>query len=159
MEIRSINHNSRGHANALLEELWYSTKMVIRGEIVDLSRSEGFLAWEDGQPTGLITCRFIGEDCEITSLCSLRENRGLGTALAEHVVSLARRRACARVLAVTTNDNLRAIRFYQRRGFDLARLYHGALNQSRMLKPEIPLIGQDGIPLQHELEFELKLRG
>lgn len=159
MEILSIGEGCRSLANALLKERWYSTRMVIRGEIVDLAGAEGFLALDDGQPAGLITYRFLGEDCEITSLDSLRENRGLGTLLTGRVISLARRRGCARVLVVTTNDNLRAIRFYQRRGFDLARLYRGALDRSRLLKPEIPLIGQEGIPLQHELEFEMLLRG
>ena len=58
---------------------------------------------------------------------------------------------------ITTNDNIQAIRFYQRCGFDMAHLYHNALNLSRKLKPEIPFIGANGIPLMHEIEFVMDL--
>ena len=64
---------------------------------------------------------------------------------------------CKRIVLVTTNDNINAIRFYQKRGFDMVCLYHNAMDVSRKLKPEIPLIGENGIPLRHELEFEMIL--
>ena len=32
-----------------------------------------------------------------------------------------------------------------------------ALDQVRMIKPEIPLTGMDGIPLRHEIDLELLL--
>jgi hypothetical protein len=57
---------------------------------------------------------------------------------------------------VTTNDNLGALRFYQRRGFVLAALRPGAITEARRtLKPEISEIGADGIPIRDELELEL----
>jgi hypothetical protein len=56
---------------------------------------------------------------------------------------------------ITTNDNLDALRFYPRRGFRLAALYTGAVDESRArLKPEIPTVGDHGIPLHDELELE-----
>jgi acetolactate synthase regulatory subunit len=55
------------------------------------------------------------------------------------------------VRLVTTNDNMRALRFYQRRGFRLVALNAGALDRSRELKPEIPATGMNGIPLRDEL--------
>lgn len=39
----------------------------------------------------------------------------------------------------------------------MVRLYHNALNISRKMKPEIPLIGENSIPLRHEIEFELSI--
>lgn len=60
-------------------------------------------------------------------------------------------------MLITTNDNINAIRFYQKRGFDMARLFRNALEASRRLKPEIPLLGENDIPLRHEIEFELLL--
>lgn len=56
---------------------------------------------------------------------------------------------------ITTNDNINAIRFYQKRGFDMAGFFRNALDVSRRLKPEIPLIGENSIPLRHEIEFEM----
>ena len=58
---------------------------------------------------------------------------------------------------ITTNDNLNALRFYQKRGFVLAALYPNALVQSRKLKPEIPETGIGGLPLRDEIELEMKL--
>ena len=39
----------------------------------------------------------------------------------------------------------------------MVHLYHNALELSRKLKPEIPLIGENNIPLKHEIEFEIIL--
>lgn len=60
---------------------------------------------------------------------------------------------------ITTNDNINALRFYQKRGFDMAGFYYNSLEVSRKLKPEIPLIGENGIPLKHEILFEMLLDG
>jgi Acetyltransferase (GNAT) family len=68
-----------------------------------------------------------------------------------------REAGCRRVWLITTNDNLRALRFYQRRGFRLVAVHPDALARSRELKPSIPEIGLDGIPLRDELELELLL--
>jgi len=94
---------------------------------------------------------------EIMSLDSLREGQGIGTALVEAAIAHARASGCAQVTLITTNDNLRALGFYQKRGFDLVRLYRGALDVSRAMKPEIPLVGEGGIPLRHELELAYPL--
>jgi hypothetical protein len=59
---------------------------------------------------------------------------------------------------VTTNDNLDALRFYQRRGFRLTALRAGAVDRTRAsLKPRIGTLGEHGIPLRNELELELVL--
>ena len=54
----------------------------------------------------------------------------------------------------TTNDNVDALRFYQRHGFRLVELRPGAVDAARRLKPEIPATGAHGIPLRDELELE-----
>jgi ribosomal protein S18 acetylase RimI-like enzyme len=158
MDIRRISKEYRPLVNAFLRERWFSTVMVIRRRAFDLSGSDGFLLSEDGRVTALITFRIAGKTCEITSLDSLIENRGAGTALVESVIVEAAARGCRRVRVVTTNDNVRAIRFYQKRGFDLKRLYRNSLERARKIKPEIPAAGENGIPLKHELEFEHTIR-
>jgi RimJ/RimL family protein N-acetyltransferase len=62
-----------------------------------------------------------------------------------------------RVWLITTNDNTAALRFYQRLGFDLVALHRDAVDAARSIKPSIPLVGNDGIPIRHELELELRL--
>jgi hypothetical protein len=60
---------------------------------------------------------------------------------------------------ITTNDNLHALGFYQKRGFEIVTVYRGAVNESRKRKPTIPLVGMNGIPLRDEIELEMSLRG
>ncbi|MBK9123270.1 MAG: GNAT family N-acetyltransferase, partial [Chloroflexi bacterium] len=62
-----------------------------------------------------------------------------------------------RLWLITTNDNLDALRFYQKRGWHLVAVHRDALNESRRLKPQIPIIGMDGIPLRDEIELEMTL--
>jgi GNAT superfamily N-acetyltransferase len=95
------------------------------------------------------------DGCEIVTLNSLVE--GVGTVLLSAVRTVAMSSKCRRVWLITTNDNLHALRFYQRNGFSLVALHRNALDLSRRLKPEIPLTGQDGIPLRDELELEVLL--
>lgn len=75
----------------------------------------------------------------------------------EQVLAAARGADCRRVWLVTTNDNLHALRFYQKRGFDLVALHRNAVDRSRRLKP-IPRCGLDGIPIRHELELDILLK-
>jgi ribosomal protein S18 acetylase RimI-like enzyme len=82
-----------------------------------------------------------------------------GTALIGEVKRVATRAGCTRLWVVTTNDNIDALRFYQRRDFRLAALRRGAVDDSRArLKPEIAEIGYHRIPLRDELELELELQ-
>ncbi|NLG24810.1 MAG: GNAT family N-acetyltransferase [Clostridiales bacterium] len=131
--------------------------MALRGRLVDLTVAEGFAAYEGDQLIGLVTCALTGEDCEILSLDSLRPGEGLGGRLMRRAIDWAAERGAARVVLITTNDNTDALRFYQRMGFDLVRLGRDALRVSRRLKPSIPLTGEHGIPLRHELELALPL--
>ena len=93
--------------------------------------------------------------CEILTLHAGEQWRGAGTALIEAAGQLARRQGCTGLWVITTNDNVDALRFYQRRGFCLVRVHRGAVDRSRAsLKPEIPPIGAYGIPLRDEIELE-----
>jgi hypothetical protein len=53
-------------------------------------------------------------------------------------------------MLITTNSNINALRFWQKRGFRLVHIYLGALEESRKLKPIIPLIDDNGIPIREE---------
>jgi len=73
------------------------------------------------------------------------------------VIGIAKENHCRRIWLVTTNDNTHAISFYQRFGFSLRDVHINALEKSPALKPTIPLVGFDNIPLQHDFEFEIML--
>lgn len=131
--------------------------MVSRGVVHAIDALPGFVASEQGNPVGLGTYRIQGQACEITSLDSTSERRGVGTALIEAIKKVAQQAGCQRLWLITTNDNTHALRFYQKRGFELVALHRNAMEDARKLKPQIPLIGNDGIPLRDEIELEIKL--
>lgn len=152
-----IDSSNRNLANAFIQEHWFTTTMVLRGRQIDMTKAEGFCVREGEGIIGLITYIVYDGILEILSLDSLRKNQGIGSGLVETVIREAKERGLQKIVLITTNDNIDAIRFYQKRGFDMARLFRGALEVSRRLKPEIPLIGEHGIPLRHEIEFELSI--
>jgi ribosomal protein S18 acetylase RimI-like enzyme len=86
---------------------------------------------------------------------SLAEGIGVGSALVNAVKTIAASAKCRRLWLVTTNDNTYALRFYQKRGFQIVAAHRNALERSRKLKPEIPLEGVDGIPIRDEIELEI----
>ena len=156
-QVRPLRDDDRPWVAELLEREWGATRIVTRGRVYQADRLPGFVAVRDDRPCGLVTYRLGDGDCEIISINSLVEQIGVGSALIAAVREVAVAAGCRRLWLITTNDNLAALRFYQRRGFRLAALYPNALEVSRRLKPEIPLVGHDGIPLRDELELELPL--
>jgi len=124
-----------------------------RGELLDVLALPGFVAETDGERVGLLTYRLDDEGCEVAVLVALRRQGGIGSALLDAL--RAEVGESARLWVVTTNDNLDALRFYQRRGFVLRALRPGAVDEARRsLKPHIGRVGEHGIPLRDELELE-----
>ena len=157
MEIRRIDQTDRKDINTFIHRHWFAMEMVVHGESIDLGNADGWYVYENGEIIGLLTYRITGNEMEILSLDSLKENNGIGSMLLAEAVREAKDLSCSRIMLITTNDNLHAVRFYQKRGVDMVMLYRNALDVSRKLKPQIPLIGMDGIPLRHELELEMRL--
>lgn len=155
MECKRIDSRDRSLINTFIKQHWYSTTMIIRGKEIDMTKADGFYFSEEENIIGLITYIVYNDILEITSLNSLKENQGIGSKLIEAVIHEAKEKNIKKIVLITTNDNINAIKFYQKRGFDMAHLYRNALDISRKLKPEIPLIGENSIPLRHEIEFEL----
>ena len=156
MTVRPFREGDREWVRETLRELWGET-VVSRGAVHDPTALPGFVAEEGGERVGLLTYRVDGADCEVVTIDAFPEGVGAGTALLDAAARAARDAGCGRVWLITTNDNLRALRFYQRRGFRLVAVHPDALERSRELKPSIPEIGLDGIPLRDELELELTL--
>ncbi|NPV56731.1 MAG: GNAT family N-acetyltransferase, partial [Anaerolineae bacterium] len=147
----------RAWADGFLRSRWGDTLMVIRGQVYDLREYPAFFAQQDGRRVGLATYRLDGAACELLSLDSTVERQGVGWALIQAVMAVARAAGCRRLFLVTTNDNTPALRFYQRKGFHLSGLSVGAVDAARQIKPGIPRLGIDDIPIRDEIELEIDL--
>ena len=157
--VRPVKPADRARVDAFLAASW-SDFVARRGELVDARREEALLAERDGEGAlaGVVTLVQRGDQLEVLTLNAAERLQGVGTALLDAAVEVARSRACRRVWLITTNYNVDALRFYQRRGLRLARIDTGAVDWSRLtLKPGIPDVGLHGIPIRDELELELIL--
>ena len=157
IQIRSIDATDADWIARVLVENWLSTRIVSRGSVYNADQLPGFVALLGPRRVGLVTYRTEGDQCEIITLNSLEEGMGIGTALVNAVRLVAVASKTRRLWLITTNANIEALRFYQRRGFSLVAIHRNALEESRKLKPEIPAIGSNGIPLRDELELEMLL--
>lgn len=152
--VREVREDDRPWLAEVAATMWASPRMVSRGRLTeDVSALDGYVAELDGERAGLALVRVEHDELELVALASLVERRGVGGALLEAVEAEAARRGVRRAWAVTTNENLAALRFYQRRGWELTALHRDAVTDGRRLKPEIPAVGDDGIPIRHELEL------
>jgi ribosomal protein S18 acetylase RimI-like enzyme len=135
-----------------------STRVVSRGRVVDdASRLDGYVVELDGRPIGVALWLEEQNDAELVAIVSTYRGVGAGAALLDAVVEHARGAGWKRLWLITTNDNTDALRMYQRAGWQWVGFHRNAVERSRALKPELPLIGQHGIEIAHELEFEYPL--
>ena len=157
MQIRPLVDTDRDWVAELIRDRWGAATVAGHGVVFTPQELPGFAVEEQHEPVGLVTYTLDDGQCEIVTIDSLSEGRGVGSALLAAVIDVARRAECRRVWLVTTNDNLPAIRFYQKRGFRVTALHRGIFDAMRALKPSIPRIGLDGIPMSDEFELELEL--
>ena len=158
LNIRPLVTGDRDWAARYWRERWGSERIALHDRLYDIMDLAGFVAERDGEPTGVVTYLVTGDECEIMTLDCITQFAGTGTALVERVKTAAIGRGCTRLTVTTTNDNLDALRFYQRRGFRLAAIDPGAVDrQRRTLKPEIPVVGEYQIPVRDELHLRMDL--
>ncbi|WP_038090706.1 GNAT family N-acetyltransferase [Tumebacillus flagellatus] len=154
VEIRELVADDRAWLRAFLIEHWGSPQMVYSKGVHECDQLPGFAAFVEGEVVGVATLSAQEDACEVVSLDSLREGRGIGSALMQAVEQWASEQGLARIRLITTNDNLNALAFYQKRGYELVRLYPRAVEAARRVKPQIPLIADNGLPIRDELELE-----
>jgi ribosomal protein S18 acetylase RimI-like enzyme len=124
-----------------------------RDELIDVLAGEGLVAQRGGEPAGVVLWRADTDGAtELTYLWAFDPGVGIGRALVTGMLE----RVALPIWVVTTNDNLEALRFYQRLGFRLRALRIGAVDDARVnLKPSIP-VERDGIAIRDELELVLE---
>lgn len=156
--IRPLDNNDRAWLPQFFIEYWGSDGVVSQGVIHNArDLQHGFVAVRDDERVGLVTYEITGDSCEIVSLNSVHQFTGIGTLLIGAVKNVALQAHCKKIWLTTSNDNMNGLRFYQKRGFELVAIHRGAVTEARKLKPEIPLIGDNEIPLRDEIELEMNI--
>lgn len=136
---------------------WSGLAMHVGGRVLHLPELDALIARIGAERAGAATYRVEGDSAELVSLDAAEPGRGVGTALVAAVAGRARAAGARRLVAHTTNDNVAALAFYQRRGFRLVEVRLGAVDSARAAKPAIPLVGQGGVAIRDEWRLELTL--
>ncbi|MCL2582062.1 MAG: GNAT family N-acetyltransferase [Streptosporangiales bacterium] len=150
---RPVTDGDRPTVEWLITRLWGAPEVVVHGGAYYPARLPGYIAEREGRIVGLVTFEIRPPVLEIVTINALQRHVGTGTTLLDAVCAEAQRRDCLEVRLTTTNDNVDALRFYQRRGFRLIALRSGAVDRSRRVKPSIPRSGDYGIPLRDEIDL------
>jgi GNAT superfamily N-acetyltransferase len=140
-------------AETLIDADFGGRRQARLGSVIDALGCPGLVAELNGERAGLLTFAEEASAVEIVYLEAAIRQQGVGKALMDAVIERARGR---RLRLVTTNDNLDALRFYQRRGFRIADVRPGAVDEARRaLKPTIPALGNFGIPIRDEIVLQM----
>jgi GNAT superfamily N-acetyltransferase len=158
MNVRPLTADDRDWVAELIGNAFGSVRMISNDHLIeDASLLDGFAAEIDGRPVGCALFNDVDGDVELVALVSTYRGAGVGTGLLESAVERGKREGWKRLWLVTSNDNIDAIRMYQRAGWDWTEFRRDSITKARALKPEIPEIGNHGIPVRHEIHFEAPL--
>lgn len=158
MIIKLANQLEKEQVKALFIREWHSDIMVSRGYAHYVDNLEAVIALDKNKEIlGILTYHQLNQEIEIVSLDSFNEGKGIGTKLLDFAIHYFKALEPKRIWLITSNDNCHAMRFYQKRCWKMVNIHINAIEGARKIKPEIPLIGYDGIPILHEIEFEYQL--
>jgi len=157
MKIHDARDEDRPFVTEVVTREFGATRISSRGVIFDVLTLPTLVATVEDERLGLAIYRFEKFECELVVLVATDEGRGVGSMLIDHVRDRASDRGCERLFLTTSNDNTDALRFYQRRGFRLCRLYPGSLEDARRQIPTMPEIGHHNIPIRDDIELEIRL--
>ena len=157
MDRREITETDRPAIAEFIERHWHSRVVMSRGKVYHPHECDGFIEWRNDDIVGLLTYRPDEDSMEILTLNSTLEGTGIGSSLMLLAIEKARELSLHRVWLTTTNDNLRAIGFYQRLGFRMVAVNLGVVDEARKIKPQIPEVGYKGIAVHDEIILELRI--
>ncbi len=157
ISVRSIEASDRAELKTMFQEAWGAPRVVGLGHVYELIELPGLVALEAGEIVGALTWNIQNGACEFVSVNAFVVGKGVARLLMGRALDEARTLGCRRVWLITTNDNAQALTVYQKFGFRLSKLHIDAVAEDRRLKPEIPLVADNGIPIRDYLELEILL--
>jgi GNAT superfamily N-acetyltransferase len=152
LSVRSKTADDQPWVDEVLQRMWGGCTVVVHGEAYDAGGLPALIA---GEYQGLATFALAAErpHAELIALNALMPRQGIGTALVETLAAQLGSRGVREIRLTMTNDNLDALRFYQRRGFRIVAVRPGAVDDARRIKRSIPVVGNYAIPRHDEIEM------
>ena len=157
MPLSEIQDSDRDAVAEFIQRHWDGKIVTSRGKAYYPHEHPGLIERRDGNIVGLLTYRIDHGDMHVLTLNSTLEGQGIGTSMMLQAIDTARKLQCKRMWLTATNDNLRAVGFYQRLGFRMVAIHLGAADEARKIKPQIPEVGERGVPIHDEVVMELPI--
>ncbi len=157
LKMRSATKDDSNWLQEIMEKEWGGLPLVIRGKKYYPHSLEGIIAENDKGIAGFLFYEIQNHDCEIIVFEVFDKFKGAGTLMLDKLKETAKNKNCKRIYLMTTNDNLDAFRFYQRRGFNICGIHIDSVKVSRKIKPTIGMVGDHGIPVRDEIDLEFLL--
>jgi ribosomal protein S18 acetylase RimI-like enzyme len=128
------------------------TQIIAFGEVMNVDEMPALVATMHQDVSGALAYRLLGDGLHIVALATdaTWQRSGVGGHLVAEAELLARRLRLAKVVATTTNDNLPALYFYQRRGYRMTALVPAGI----LAHTHEELSGFGGIPVRDEVHLE-----
>ena len=155
--IRKTTEKDSPIVKVFMDKCWGGEPLIVHEKEFYPSKMDGLLAFKDGDVESFLIYEVIGKTCEIIVFEVLQKFKGLGTLMIEELKKVAKEKGCDRIFLMTTNDNLDALRFYQRRGFTICGIHLNSMEEARKKKSSIPEVGDYDIPLRDEIDLELMI--
>jgi N-acetylglutamate synthase-like GNAT family acetyltransferase len=111
---------------------WGGRVTVVNEQTIDLLSLSTLVA---GKQDGIAIFK-VAPQAELLLLHAMQINVGIGSALLNHLTLRLFEQRVKQLWVTTTNDNLQAIAFYERRGFRLEAVRAGAVDRARRCKPD-----------------------
>jgi GNAT superfamily N-acetyltransferase len=150
--VREATDADRSAARALFHRDFGRTKIVAFGEVMDIDQMPALVAIMRDEPSGALAYRLLGDALHVVALATdpMWQRSGVGGYLVAEAELLARRLNLRRLVVCTTNDNLPALYFYQRRGYRLIELVPDSIiKHTRQAHA-----GFAGVPVRDEIRLE-----
>jgi ASC-1-like (ASCH) protein len=152
--IRKAKKNDEATIKNLKVSHWGGEPLIIHGKPYFPSNLDGLFICSKNEILGFLFYDKQPAYYEIIVFEVFQKFQGLGTFLMNEFMSIVKKEGGKKIEVMTTNDNLDALRFYQRRGFTISRIDINQLETTRALKKSCGRIGDFGIPCRDEIILE-----
>jgi ribosomal protein S18 acetylase RimI-like enzyme len=155
--VREATDADRAAARELFARDFGRTKIVAYGEVMDIDQMPALVAVRYADPSGALAYRLHGDALHIVALATdpMWQRSGVGGHLVAEAELIARRLNLRRLVVSTTNDNLPALYFYQRRGYRMTDFVPSSI----IMHTGQEVAGFAGIPVRDEVRLEKLLIG
>ena len=154
--VKKASSQDRGEIKRLVQLFWGEQEQLTFGTTFKVSELPAYVAKKEDKIVGFVSFAELHDDLIVVALGIIPEYQGVGVGrrLVASAEKEARRLKKKRMLVSTSNDDLPALAFYQRLGFQIYEVKPNAVAEKhgKVLK------GIGNLPIRDELRLQKKVR-